>query len=69
MGFKEDISLFTGEPIILLKNKCKCGHTINFIRNHYAICSHCGRKVYPNKKIEFQEKLIKELRKNEHSNN
>ena len=62
-GFKEDVSLLTGEPIILIKTKCKCGHTMTFIKNHYAICSHCGRKVYPTKKSEFKDKLIKELKK------
>lgn len=63
MGWKDEISTFSGEPIKLLKVKCKCGHTISFISNHYTICNHCGRKVYPTKKSEFKEKLLKEIKR------
>ena len=63
MAWKDEVSTFSGEPIKLLKVKCKCGHTLSFISNHYTICSHCGRKVYPTKKTEFKDKLLKEINK------
>lgn len=63
MGWKDEISTFTGEPIKLLKVKCECGHTISFLSNHYVICTHCGRKVYPTKKSEFKDKLLKEIKR------
>ena len=63
MGWKEEISTFSGEPIKLLRVKCKCGHTLSFISNHYTICNHCGNKVYPSKKCEFKDKLMKEIKK------
>lgn len=63
MAWKDEVSTFSGEPIRLLKVKCKCGHTLSFISNHYTICSHCGRKVYPTKKTEFKDKLLKEINK------
>jgi uncharacterized protein with PIN domain len=65
---EDDVSTFSGEKIRLIKVKCKCGHTISFMKNHFAICSYCGRKVYPTKKSEFKDKLIKELKRNESSN-
>lgn len=63
MNFRDDISAFTGERIKLFKVKCKCGHVISFISNHFMICNHCGRKVYPTQKSEFKDKLLKEIRK------
>ena len=63
IDFKDEISAFTGEKIRLLKVKCKCGHVISFLNNHYAICRHCGTKVYPTKKSEFKDKLMKEIKK------
>lgn len=63
MNFRDEISTYSGEAIKLYKVKCKCGHTISFIKNHYAICSHCGKKVYPTKKSEFRDKMLKEIRK------
>ena len=59
--FKADISVFSGEPVILKKVKCKCGHVIAFISNGKCICRHCGRMVYASKKKEFEEKLLKEI--------
>lgn len=47
-----------------LSVKCNCGHTIDFKSNKNKIlCSWCGNYVYKNKKIEFIEKLKKEMRK------
>ena len=63
MSWKDEVSTFSGEPIKLLKVKCKCGHTLSFISNHYTICSHFGNKVYPSKKCEFKDKLLKEIKK------
>lgn len=61
--YNDTISSFTGEKIKLYRVKCECGHVINFVSNHYAICNHCGRKVYPTKKTEFKDKLLKEINK------
>ena len=61
--WREEKSTYSGETIRLYKIKCECGHTISFLNNHYAICRHCGRKVYPTKRCEFKDKLLKEIRK------
>lgn len=63
MGFKDEISTFSGEKVRLFKVKCQCGHTISFLSNHFVMCNHCGRKVYPTKKSEFKDKLLKEIKK------
>ena len=63
VDYNDDVSTFSGERVRLLRIKCKCGHTVNFIRDHYTICSHCGRKVYPTKKSEFKDKLLKEIKR------
>lgn len=49
-----------------LKTKCKCGYRM-LIPFHVdkILCSHCGKYVYRNKKTEFKDKLIKEMKKNE----
>jgi len=52
-----------------IKAYCECGHSVEFLKNHSAICNHCGRKVYPSKKCEFREKAIIELRKMKVNNN
>ena len=44
--------------------QCECGHTMNFLSNHSAMCNYCGRTVYPSKRCQFKEKLEKERRKN-----
>lgn len=54
---------FTGEKVNLLRVSCKCGHAMNFLSNHSAICGYCGRRVYPTKKCEFKEKIEMEMRK------
>lgn len=45
------------------KTICKCGHVLNFLSNHSARCTHCGRNVYPSKRCEFKDMLRKELKK------
>lgn len=42
---------------------CKCGKSCFFKRDYPAICSCCGRLVYPSKESEFKNKLIKEMKK------
>ena len=57
------VSRLTGEKIALIRRKCKCGHTINFIRRKPSICRNCGNYVYPDDEYEFAEKLKKEMNK------
>ena len=41
-----------------------CHHTVEFWSNcEKKLCNWCHNYVYRNKKIEFKEKLMKELRK------
>ena len=42
---------------------CVCGRSLQFYKNHSAICRTCGRVVYPSKESEFKEKLKMKLRK------
>ena len=50
--------------LLKLNVKCNCGHIVNFNSNkNKIICSWCGNYVYKNKKVEFIEKLKKEMRK------
>lgn len=65
MKFKwnEDISYYSGEKIKPIKVTCKCGHVLAFISNKPRYCNHCGRKVYPTKRCEFKDKLMKEINK------
>lgn len=42
----------------------KCHHSLYFIKNHPAICNHCGTVVYPSKRSEFKAKMKKEIIKN-----
>lgn len=57
-------STLTGERIILIRKTCKhCGHKTNFLTRHPLICSHCGYKVYPDDKYEFEDKIMKEIKK------
>lgn len=39
---------------------CKCGHSV-LVEKRRKLCSWCGRFVYKNKKIEFEEKLKRAL--------
>lgn len=65
----EDRSAITGEKVNFHKVYCECGHAINFITNNKCICKHCGRYVYPTEKAKFLDKLMKEIKRNEQSNN
>jgi hypothetical protein len=47
----------------IARRKCKCGNVLTFEKPFPATCSLCGRLVYPTKRIEFEKKLIKEMRK------
>lgn len=64
MEFKRDKRLqnaYTDNTV-----KCKsCGHSIVFLffeQKEKKICNWCGHVVYANDKIEFKEKLKKQLR-------
>ena len=50
------------------KVKCNCGHSVIVLPKHinkkgYSICSHCGKKIYCEKKDEFKDKLLREMKK------
>lgn len=46
-----------------IRVKCRCGHSMWFLRNHSSICNVCGSLVYPSEKAEFVEKTTKALNK------
>ena len=54
------------EEIYSHKRQCSCGHKV-FIhpKRSKALCSWCGHYVYKDKKEEFKNKLLGEIRKNE----
>ena len=62
------VSGFGNRKYIPVRRHCKCGHTVEFLRRIPKICSYCKHYVYPDDKYEFEEKLKKEIRKNEQSN-
>jgi uncharacterized paraquat-inducible protein A len=41
--------------------KCSCGHSI-LTNKKKALCNWCGKYVYKDKKLEFQEKLKASLK-------
>ena len=44
--------------------RCSCSHTQLIPYNvEKVMCSHCGNWIYKNKKDEFKDKMLKELRK------
>lgn len=51
--------------VVYVKAKCKCGHVIPFLTNKFAYCWYCGKKVYPEKKAEFRDRVMKEIKKYE----
>jgi len=53
------------KPVI---RHCQCGHSVEFLQRKPKTCNHCWRLVYPDDKYEFEEKLKKEIKKNEQSN-
>ena len=63
MSYREDTQLMN--VLSTFKVRCECGHTMVFVTNREKIiCTHCGRYVYKNKKLEFKDKLLKERRNN-----
>lgn len=56
MSFRETKEL---EGVLAnFKIKCKCGHVTAFVsKSEKAICKHCGRLIYKNKKLEFMDKM------------
>lgn len=65
LRWNEDISFYTKQRIKPVKVTCKCGHVLAFISNKPRFCNHCGKIVYPTKRCEFKEKLLKEIKKYE----
>lgn len=69
MRAKEDLIKYiptislTREKVNLIRVKCECGHVLSFLSQHPVVCRHCGKLVYPSKRCEFKNKLMKELRK------
>ena len=44
--------------------KCKCGHTFLMTsKEPKKLCTQCGEYYYKDKKLEFREKLNRELRR------
>ena len=54
---------YTGEYVRYIRKKCRCGHSLYFLKNKPAICRYCGSTIYPTKICEFKEKLKKEIKK------
>lgn len=51
---------------------CECSRVVYFtkrrgIDNGFIICSYCGKKIYRNKKEEFKDKMMSELRKEDNN--
>lgn len=45
-----------------IKHYCNCGHAVYIPhRNLFVYCSWCNRKVFQNKRIEFEYKLFRSL--------
>lgn len=43
--------------------KCKCGHTLNFLKPYAQKCSWCGRLAFPTKKVEFYYGVYRKMGK------
>lgn len=52
----------TGEKVNLIRVECTCGHVLSFLSQHPVICRHCGKLVYPSKKCEFKDKMMRKLK-------
>lgn len=65
-NYHDTFDPFTKEKVRYYRKCCDyCKHSISFLSNRFVICDHCGRKVYPTKKAEFNDKMFIELRKKE----
>ena len=60
--YDEDTKIF--KEISNFKVKCSCGHTFATTKEK-DLCSWCGNYVYKDKKNEFAEKLMKEIKTKE----
>lgn len=60
--YDEDTKIF--KEISNFKVKCSCGHTFATTKEK-DLCSWCGNYVYKDKKNEFTEKLMKEIKTKE----
>ena len=50
-----------------VKIKCRCGHSLWFLKAFPQRCSNCGRVVTPVRKNDFIDNLMKAREKNEQS--
>ena len=57
--YDEDTKIF--KEISNFKVKCSCGHTFATTKEK-DLCNWCGNYVYKDKKNEFAEKLMKEIK-------
>lgn len=57
--FDDDTKIFS--QIVSDRLKCSCGHTFTTTKEKH-LCSWCGNYVYKDKKNEFTEKLMKEIK-------
>ena len=60
--YDEETKIF--KEISNFKVKCSCGHTFATTKEK-DLCSWCGNYVYKDKKNEFAEKLMKEIKTKE----
>lgn len=60
--YDEDTKIF--KEISNFKVKCSCGHTFATTKEK-DLCSWCGNYAYKDKKNEFAEKLMKEIKTKE----
>lgn len=63
LSFKDVVKY--SEEVNKYKYLCECGHRV-FIhpQRNKTLCSWCGHYVYKDKKEEFKNKLLGEIRKN-----
>jgi hypothetical protein len=59
MSYKNDTRMF--DTITNQSNKCKCGHTVQFLKSDRVICSWCHHWAYKNKEVEFKYKLQEQM--------
>lgn len=59
-AFERDTKIF--QEISKHKIKCSCGHVFATMKEK-DLCSWCGKYVYKNKKNEFKEKMIQEMKR------
>lgn len=61
-SYREDTKLFA--TLTKSSIKCSCGHSIFTIKPK-QLCDWCGKYVYKDKRLEFEEKLKRASKKEE----